>query len=183
MGFDAAVSERCARQRRRGIMMYLRNVFDEYIKFNPEEYIIEANGKVITDKAFLVVCCNASQYGNNAFVAPNASITDGALDITIVHKGNLVSRAMVGVDMLTGLIGKNTLVETFRASSATIIRRTRSAAHVDGDIVKLPERIEVRCHPAALDIFAPTDNTRFVPILTPTRLLIRDMALAVRKLF
>lgn len=182
VGFDAAVSERCARQRRRGIMMYLKNAFDEYIKFNPEEYIIEANGKVITEQAFLVVCCNASQYGNNAFVAPNASITDGELDITIVHKGNLVSRAMVGMDMLTGLIGKNALVETFRARSATIIRKTDSAAHVDGDVIRLDKSIEVKCHHAGIDVFSPTDRTRFVPLLTPTRLMLRDAFLGARKL-
>lgn len=182
VGFDAAVSERCARQRRRGIMMYLKNVFDEYIKFNPEEYIIEANGKVITEQAFLVVCCNASQYGNNAFVAPNASITDGELDITIVHKGNLVSRAMVGMDMLTGLIGKNALVETFRARSARIIRKTDSAAHVDGDAIRLDKSIDVECHQAGINVFAPTDSTRFVPLLTPTRLLLRDVWLETRKL-
>ena len=183
VGFDAAVSERCARQKRRGIMMYLKNVFDEYIKFDPEEYIIEANGRIITERAFLVVCCNASQYGNNAFVAPDASITDGELDITIVHKGNIVSRAMVGVDMMTGLIGKNALVDTFRASSATIIRKSQSAAHVDGDALRLPERIEVKCHPGGLNIFAPTDATRFVPIVTPTKLVVRDAFLAIRKLF
>ena len=106
VGFDAAVSERCARQKRRGMLMYLKNTFNEYINFSPEEYIIEANGQVITDRAFLVVVCNASQYGNNAFVAPEASVTDGELDITIVHAGNVISQAFVGVDMLTGLIGK-----------------------------------------------------------------------------
>lgn len=87
VGFDAAVSERCARQKRRGILMYLKNTVNEYINFSPEEYVIEANGQVITDRAFLVVACNASQYGNNAFVAPEASVTDGELDITIVHAG------------------------------------------------------------------------------------------------
>jgi len=182
VGFDAAVSERCARQKRRGIMMYLKNVVDEYIKFNPEEYIIEANGNIITERAFLVVCCNASQYGNNAFVAPYASVTDGELDITIVHKGNLISRAMVGVDMLTGMIGRNALVDTFRSSSVTIIRRTQSAAHVDGDAIRLAERIDVRCHSGGVRLFAPTDTTRFVPIVTPTRLLFRDAVLALRKL-
>ena len=80
VGFDAAVSERCARQKRRGIMMYLKTTINEYVRFMPEEYIIEANGRVLTEKAFLVVCCNASQYGNNAFVAPQASVTDGELE-------------------------------------------------------------------------------------------------------
>lgn len=50
VGFDAAVSERCARERRRGILMYLKNAINEYVKFHPEEYIIEVNGQTITER-------------------------------------------------------------------------------------------------------------------------------------
>lgn len=183
VGFDAAVSERCARQKRRGIMMYLKNSIDTYVQFDPEEYIIEANGNIITDKAFLVVCCNASQYGNNAFVAPQASITDGELDITIVHAGNFFTQALVGLDMLTGFIRNNTLVDTVRTSSAVIRRKSQGCAHIDGDAVMMPETIEVRCHAGQLNILAPTKSTVFVPILTPVKLMLRDAAIAVRHFF
>ncbi len=183
VGFDAAVRERCARQKRRGILMYLKNTVNEYINFSPEEYVIEANGQVITDRAFLVVACNASQYGNNAFVAPEASVTDGELDITIVHAGNVITQAFVGVDMLTGLIGKNALVDTIRTKSAVIRRTDTGAAHLDGDAIEMPPVIEIKCHAGKLRVFAPTKSTRFRPVITPTILFIRDMLLAVRHLF
>ncbi len=183
VGFDAAVSERCACQKRRGILMYLKNTINEYMSFSPEEYVIEANGQVITDRAFLVVVCNASQYGNNAFVAPEASVTDGELDITIVHAGNVLTQAFVGVDMLTGLIGKNALVDTIRTRSAVIRRRETGAAHLDGDAVEMPPLIEIKCHPGKLRVLSPTNSTRFVPLLTPTRLFFRDVLLTMRHLF
>ena len=66
VGFDAAVSERCARQKRRGILMYLKNTINEYMKFSPEEYTIEANGQKITDRAFLIVVCNARRTDSGA---------------------------------------------------------------------------------------------------------------------
>lgn len=183
VGFDAAVSERCARQRRRGIAMYLKNVIDEYVTFSPEQYVIEANGSVITDRAFLVVCCNASQYGNNAFVAPEASVTDGELDITIVHAGNILTRAIVGVDMFTGNMGKNALVDIIRTDSATIHRNTPGVAHIDGDAIDMPADIEVKCHAGSIRLYAPTGNTVFRPIVTPIRLALRDTWLAIRHLF
>ena len=182
VGFDAAVSERCARERRRGVMMYLKNAINEYIKFSPEEYVIEVNGQVLTERAFLVVVCNASQYGNNAFIAPQASITDGELDITIVHAGNFFTQALMGVDMLTGLIRKTAFVDTIRTSEARIIRKTAGAAHIDGDAIRMPEVIDVCCRPGALKLFAPTRETRFRPVLTPAALLARDIALALRHL-
>ncbi len=183
VGFDAAVSERCARQKNRGLMMYLRNTVDVFFRYRPEEYIIETNGRVITDKAFLIVCCNASQYGNNAFVAPDASVTDGMLDITIVHGGDLISRATVGADMITGLIGMNALVEIIRTPSVTISRKNEGPAHLDGDAITIGNRIEVNCHPGQLRVFAAgQESSEFIPLLTPARLLFRDIGSSFRGL-
>jgi lipid kinase, YegS/Rv2252/BmrU family len=180
VGFDAAVSERCARENRRGALMYLKNSFTEYIKFHPEEYQIRVGNQILTERAFLVVCCNASQYGNNAFIAPQASITDGALDFVIVHAGNIFTQAAMGFDMLTGLIKKNSYIDVIRASEAVITRKTDGAAHADGDSVRMPATIEVKCHPGKLRLFAPTEGTRFKPVVTPARLFLHDIGLSIR---
>jgi len=183
VGFDAAVSERFARQRRRGLTMYLKSAIDEYISYSPEEYEIDVNGNTIVERAFLVVACNASQYGNNAFIAPGASITDGLLDLTIVHACNPVRQALVGVDLMTGFIGKNALIDTVRVSSATIRRHRAGAAHIDGDPISMPERIDIECRRLTLRVFAPTRETRFRPILTPAVLMMRDVVYGFRRLF
>lgn len=183
VGFDAAVSERFARQKRRGIMMYLKSAIDEYINFSPEEYTIEANGKVLTDKAFLVVVCNASQYGNNAFIAPDASVTDGELDLTIVHADNAFEHARFGIDLLTGFVGKNAQIDTIRVKSAKIRRTKEGVAHIDGDPKIMPCEIEIDCHPGAIKLFAPTEETRFRPLVTPTLMFARDVFIAIGSLF
>lgn len=182
VGFDAAVSERCARERRRGILMYLKNAINEYVKFHPEEYTIEVNGQTITERALLVVCCNASQYGNNAFIAPSASITDGELDLTIVHGDNLLFQAMAGVDILTGLVRKNAYINVIRTRQVHIRRKNEGVAHIDGDAVKMPAEIDVKCVPGTLKLFSPTTNTVFRPIITPTALFFRDLGIELRHL-
>lgn len=183
VGFDAAVSERFARQKRRGVMMYLKSAIDEYVKFNPEEYVIEAGGQVLTERAFLVVCCNASQYGNNAFIAPDASVTDGVLDLAIVHAGNPFSHALLGLDLLTGFIGKNALVDIIRVKSASIHRKKAGAAHIDGDPHVMPADISISCVPGSIKLFSPTSNTRFKPLFTPMSLFFRDCGLSVARLW
>jgi YegS/Rv2252/BmrU family lipid kinase len=182
IGFDAAVSERFARQRRRGLMMYLKSAIDEFITYAPETYTISANGTIITQEAFLIVCCNASQYGNNAFIAPEASITDGLLDVTIIHKGNPLTRAFVGVDLLTGFIGKNALIQTFRTRSTTITRNKPGIAHIDGDPCEMPAVIDVECHPGQLKVFTTEKHGHFRPFVTPASLMIRDLNIALKRL-
>lgn len=183
VGFDAAVSERFARQKRRGFMMYLKSAIDEYINFSPEEYIIEANGQVLTDKAFLVVVCNASQYGNNAYIAPDASVTDGELDITIVHADNAFEHARFGFDLMTGFVGKNAQIDTIRVRKATIRRAKEGVAHLDGDPKMMPGEINIECHPGKLKLLAPTAQTRFKPLLTPTVMFTRDLLISIGNIF
>ncbi len=115
VGFDAAVSHSFAKQSRRGMFTYLKSALTQYIHYKPDTYTISANGKILTERAFVVACCNASQYGNNAYIAPKASITDGLLDIIIIHQGSPIDTAMVGMDLFTGYIDSNTLIHSLRA--------------------------------------------------------------------
>lgn len=183
IGFDAAVSHRFARQRRRGPLSYIKSAIDEFVQFHPSTYTISANGKVLTEKAFLVACCNTSQYGNNAYIAPEASITDGLLDFTIVHAGNPISTALVGVDLFTGFINRNTLIQTFKAPSAVIYSSCPSEAHIDGEPIVAAEAMEVKCHRCQLRVFTPAQTETFRPLLTPMNNLVRDTGIAIRNAF
>lgn len=181
VGFDAAVSETFAKQRRRGKLTYIRSTLSTYAKYHPQIYTISANGHLLTEKAFLVAVCNASQYGNNAYIAPEASITDGLLDITIVHSGPLPSMALMGIDMMTGYINRNTLIHTFKAPAVNIYRRASGPAHLDGEPVSIDDTMEIKCHPGALRVFTPGEQ-HFRPLITPVHSLMQDLRLAVHHL-
>lgn len=183
MGFDAAVSHRFARQNHRGLLSYVRSALSEYVQFRPTTYTISANGKLLTEKAFLVAVCNASQWGNNAYIAPEASLTDGLLDITVVHSGSPIDAAVMGMDIFTGFISKNTMVHCFRAPAAVIYRSEKGEAHVDGEPMMLDEILDVKCHRGALRLFTPLDRDRFRPIVTPIKEMLRDARLSLNHIF
>lgn len=183
VGFDAAVSDTFARSGNRGLASYLRSAFREYLRFTPEEYEIEANGRSVRIKAFIVAACNASQYGNNAFIAPFASIRDGLLDITVVHEGTPLSRAFFGVDLFTGFVKSNMIIQTWQTRSAVIRRLGPGIAHIDGDPVTMPEELHVECLPGSLLIFTKKDKKPFRPFFTPLSYLRRDLRSRFRAIF
>lgn len=183
VGFDAAVSEKFAQSKKRGPLTYLSNTVKEYVNYQPDVYTIAANGEVLTERAFLVAVCNASQYGNNAYIAPKASMTDGLLDIIVVHYGNLLTTAFVGLDLMTGLIDKNFLIHTFRAPSATITRASAGPVHFDGEPAAMPARIEVNCRKGGIRIVTPALDKPFKPIITPVTAMVNDMKLTLRRIF
>ena len=185
VGFDAVVSHDFAQRPGRGLINYLKSVIDVFFKYRPETYSITTPDGTITEKAFLVVCANASQYGNNAYIAPGASVTDGMMDITIVHDGNILENIRLGAELITGLLYKNSRIDSFRTDELSITRTSSepAAVHIDGEPVTLPSPLRIKVRHGGLRIFVPTRTTRFVPILTPMWCNTRNFLLALGRLF
>lgn len=183
VGFDAVVSEKFASMSRRGRITYIRSVLREFLNYRSQPYAISVNGAVITEKALLIAVCNASQYGNNAYIAPQAKLTDGLLDITVVHSGSPLSAVSVGMDLLTGYLDRNTHIDTFRVSSATIARIKEGPAHVDGDPLTLGKQLDIVCDPTALSVFVPEKEEEFKPFLSPIKAMLNDIRYDLRAKF
>ncbi|MBD5273933.1 MAG: diacylglycerol kinase family lipid kinase [Bacteroides sp.] len=190
IGFDAEVTYKFSEKGKRGLTTYLQTTLDEFVKYRSEEYTIIANGETVTEEALLVACCNASQYGNNAYIAPTASIKDGLLDITIIHKGSPLKLALAGIDVLTGLVGKTAKATTFRAPNVTIIRKTQGAAHLDGEPANMDTRIDVNIHPAQLKLFTTARKSHYrallspqIPFISPFILTMQDIGYKIVNLF
>lgn len=175
LGFDAAVSEKFASMKKRGKITYIRSAFREYLNYRSESYALLIDGKVITEKALLIAVCNAPQYGNNAYIGPKAKLTDGLLDVTLVHADNPLSTILLGMDLMTGNLDKNRSIESFRTPGLTIARLSDGPAHVDGEPVRMGRRIDIRCQNKALKIFAPKREKEFRPFISPLRAMLDDM--------
>lgn len=176
MGFDAAVSQKFAEEKRRGKMSYLKNAFQEFLSFSPDVYALSVDGKIITERAAVVAVCNASQYGNNAYIAPQASLSDGLLDITVIHDGPLVYQALAGIQLMSGRIDKNILVDTFQVKKAEIVRLNEGPAHLDGEPTMMGRHLHVHCEPAKLHVIASLDAEKpFRPFADPIKSFVQDI--------
>ena len=181
-GFDAAVSDRFARAGKRGLITYLNSAIEEYKDYQGEEYSRNVDGVAHTRKAFLVACCNASQYGNNAFIAPQASIKDGLLDVIIIKDADHLRTLLVGIDMLTGMIPHNSQIEKLRGRHIVITRNSNGPAHLDGEPIEMGTVADIKCIHGALKIFTPQKKMRFMPFVTPMIYTFRDWHFALRNL-
>ena len=180
LGFDAAVSHQFAKEKTRGLLTYIKSAIDIYSNYTSQRYTISIDGREpIVREAFLVACCNASQYGNNAFIAPEASITDGKLDVIIVKDASRLRTLLVGLDMMTGMIPHNSQTEIYQASKVTITRDSAGECHIDGEATETSKEIDVECIPGQLKLFCPTDKTRFRPFITPISYFVRDISLRI----
>ena len=158
VGFDAHVSQKFAEARKRGPLSYIQKTLVEYLKYRCKTYSIEMNDRVVTEKAFVIACGNASQYGNNAFVTPRASMHDGLIDVTVIHPFTPLDTAVLGVLLFTRHIDQDTNINTFRTSELTIHRPKPDVMHIDGEPIMMDADIHIKCHKAGIKIFLPVGD-------------------------
>ena len=133
MGFDAFISMKFAMSGKRGPISYAENVLKEGLSYQPETYeIIDETGKK-RHKAFLISCANASQYGNNAYIAPQASMSDGLLDVIIMEPFDLLDAPQISIDLFNKTLDKNSKIKTFKAKQIHVHREKPGCIHYDGD--------------------------------------------------
>ena len=144
MGFDAFISMKFAEAGKRGLTTYVENVLREGLKYKPETYVIEDEDGLTTHRAFLVSCANASQYGNNAYIAPQASMSDGMLDVIIMEPFDVLEAPQVAIEMMSKTLDRNQKIKTFRTKHICIHRHEDGFIHYDGDPVMSDKDVDIR---------------------------------------
>lgn len=143
VGFDAFVSKKFAEGGKRGFLSYVESTLREGVRYKSEKYTIEFEDHSEKLEAFLIACANASQYGNNAYIAPLASMEDGLMDIIIMEPFYKIESALVLMQMFTKSLHKNPHVKVMRSSKIKITRPTDGAVHCDGDPFVMGKEITV----------------------------------------
>lgn len=133
VGFDAFVSQKFANSGKRGLISYIENTLNEGLTYQPETYGIEADNGSFKYKAFLIACANASQYGNNAYIAPRASMTDGEMNITILEPFSVLDIPSLAFQLFNKTIDQNSHIKTMQAKRIVIHRTQEGVFHFDGD--------------------------------------------------
>lgn len=146
MGFDADISQKFAEAGKRGPITYVQKVLEEALKYKPQTYEVVLDGDAARHKAFLISCANASQYGNNAYIAPQASMSDGYMDVVIMEPFDLIEAPQIAIDMFNKTLDKSSRIKTFRAKHVEIHREKAGVIHFDGDPVMAGADVDVRLY-------------------------------------
>lgn len=159
-GFDASVGKKFAHESKRGMISYVRATIHQYINYSPKKYILKAENKKVELKAFLVTFANSGQYGNNAYIAPNALIDDGWLDLCVLRPFPKTSTLELGLRLFFKNIDQSPYLEVMRVKKATLKRKNKQkiSLHLDGEPVTLKRKLKVRVVPQALNVMIPNQK-------------------------
>jgi diacylglycerol kinase (ATP) len=152
LGFDAHVSQQFAQAGSRGLSTSLRVTMREYRRYQPVAIQANLNGRVNETNCYVLAFANASQYGNNAYIAPLADLRDGLLDVCLIDSLPLIRAARVSLAMALGTLPQSNAAEYFRVSQAKVTAQQPIGFHVDGDYLGHATEFAVELMPLALEV-------------------------------
>ncbi|MEG1581101.1 MAG: diacylglycerol kinase family lipid kinase [Bacteroidaceae bacterium] len=152
IGFDAFVSLKFAETGKRGLLTYIDSTLKEWLQYKPETYTIENETGSIQYKAVLIACANASQYGNNAYICPDASMSDGLMDVTIMEPFNYLQAPQIAFQLFNKTLNSNSHIKTFKSKKIRITREKEGAIHCDGDPLNVGTTIDVEVIEKGLNV-------------------------------
>ncbi|HLP05518.1 MAG TPA: YegS/Rv2252/BmrU family lipid kinase [Paludibacter sp.] len=151
-GFDAYVSTEFAKGKRRGIMSYIEKIITGYFSYKSQNCQLKGKGIDLTAKAFVLTFANASQWGNNAYIAPQASVQDGQMDISIMSNFPIIAIPSLAIQLFTKTINKDLFMTTMRSDEILLTRDEPGPFHYDGEPYEEGKEIHVKMVPDGLKV-------------------------------
>jgi diacylglycerol kinase (ATP) len=160
IGFDGHVASQFGSNGKRGLSGYAKLVLKEYRSFN--EFFVRAiiNGEVISSKCFIVAIANASQFGNNARIAPMASVCDNTLDVCMIPKVPVLKAMGLVTRLFNGTFSGSRHVTTRTGQKIELFLDRPVAYHVDGEAQGQCDEFRINILPQAMKVIVPEGDNR-----------------------
>ena len=152
IGFDAEVGWMFANLGTRGLNSYIKATAQLFFNYSPRDYHLTVDGREIQTTALLVTFANASQFGNNARIAPHALVNDGKLNLVIVKPFPKLAIGYLASLLFHGLVDSSSYIETIPFQHLEVRCDAPLRGHIDGEPEQLPPDFEVTIHPNALQV-------------------------------
>ncbi|MBS1486399.1 MAG: YegS/Rv2252/BmrU family lipid kinase [Bacteroidetes bacterium] len=155
IGFDAHVASLFSKQTKRGLTGYAKLVLNEFGAFQPFAVQVSMNGEQFTANSFIIAIANSSQFGNNARVAPQASVQDQLIDVSFVQKVPLLHSIGFARKMFNGNLDKSSFVKIRQTPRVLFESPLPLSFHIDGEPMPPARSFDCRIDPLSLKILLP----------------------------
>lgn len=163
IGFDAELARRFNALQRRGLAAYAWTGTIGYLRYRPDTYHLANGSHHASTRAMMIAVANASQYGNNAFIAPSASVNDGKLDLVCLPPTPLHRLPSTAIGVFGKSLEKLSKVIHWQGDHFTIQRSAPGIIHTDGEVHATVADVTVQVLPKAIRVIVPQERNSLKP--------------------
>jgi diacylglycerol kinase (ATP) len=160
IGFDGHVANLFGNNTKRGLQGYAKLTLNEFVQFKEFEAEIITGGKTVQRRAFIIAVANSSQYGNNARIAPAASICDEILHVCFLKKIPPYRLDFI-YSFFSGNIEQSSYCEMMETKEMTIRVNTPVAYHIDGEPCGVHDTFRIEILPHSLKMLVPKGSLKY----------------------
>lgn len=150
-GFDGKVVKEFEKTNR-GFKNYIKVSIKTFFNYKPIKIKFLNEGyKSYNGKYLMLNIANTRQFGNNAYIAPMASKSDGLVDLVLVKKFPLTYSPFFAFRMFTKRLKDDDYV-TYLSVSEIEFKVNTKTWHIDGEFKKIKSPIHIKVLPKSLRI-------------------------------
>lgn len=150
-GFDGKVVKEFEKTSR-GFKNYIRVSLRTFFSYKPIKLTFSDEGyRKYNGKYLMVNIANTRQFGNNAYIAPQASKSDGLVDMVLVKKFPLAYSPLFAFRMFTKKLREDDYITYLPVSEVEFKVNTKNW-HIDGEFNKIKSPVYIKVQPASLNI-------------------------------
>ena len=156
-GFDSDAN-RIANETRavRGNLVYAYAALRALAAWKPARFTIQEGERRMRFTGYTIAAANSKAYGGGMFIAPDADLSDGQLDVVMVGEVGKLRFLANLPKVFKGTHVEQDEVQVFRARSVTLDASRPFSVYADGEhITDLPATVRVL--PGALQVVAPPE--------------------------
>ena len=151
IGFDAQVSRMFQKMKARGLFSYIIACLRCFNQSKNQNFIVRNKQKEHLLNGFMLCFANASQFGNNAYIAPSADVSDGIVDLVLVKKPSFIQIPLFTFKVLTGTVENHSLWSSIKGNAFEITQES-DLAHLDGESISVGTKFKVTVEEKALNV-------------------------------
>lgn len=154
VGFDAEVAHEFNRLNFRGIVSYVYAGMKTWFRYSEKDYRLTCDGETFGERCFILSFANSSQFGNNASIAPHASLRDGLMDICLLKRPKWWEVLPFLIFLMNGRIDKLSFYKVVRCREAKVEGNIHKI-HIDGEAAFMHPPLQLKIHKGVLNAVVP----------------------------
>jgi YegS/Rv2252/BmrU family lipid kinase len=143
VGIDSFVAHSFNTRKRRGLWNYGISTLKTLRKLKPFTASVSINDRLIKDQFYMVSIANTRQFGNDAFLAPEARPDDGKFNVVLLKPFPKYLLPFFLVRLLNGTLKESEYIKYFESENPGIIYTKETRFHIDGEPFNLTGEIKV----------------------------------------
>ena len=149
IGFNAYLVKKFDELPTRGMKTYAKAAWHAFWNHRKMDVSFKIDGKMIKQKAAMVVLANATKYGTGLEINPDGKLDDGLFEVIIVKEYAVMEIIKIWISKLPWNPKK---IERYQVSELAIKTKHKVHFQVDGEYLGKTDRVVAKIMPAALTV-------------------------------